>query len=637
MTWLADAANHPLNLIWLQIALGAVAVALLVYVVARRNPLLASLIGLLFAFDMVWASANRTILSEGPFMSFSVIALAVLVGQYENRGMLRAPFLVAAGALFAWTCTIRPSNLYLLPLIAIAYMLFTRSVPKVAWLAGGMALLLLATSGLTWYQSGHFRLSGSTGYYLAFPLFSYHLFDPANGPQSRKIDTVLRSCDPSVDYSKVNIQTSNQYLWGDFFGCLKRSGWSVDQSDTALTAAYIEGIRARPGAALYSWLGWTSIELGYPSLHFETGSPCDATVFRFCDEQQAMVRNAPPALQSSAGSWALGWFNRTATARQIYLLPLNVTHPKELTDPYGTMESHSLSLRYVLLIGLLCLAMLALIYFRTRGSLRLLGLAAAVLVGYVCLTSVVGAVFLFRYVSVLTPMFAVLSGTLIFIVLRLAVRLVAGLAAHRVAIKAALATVVSIALRLEAKLVPWAGPRPVASMAVGAAALAAALYLLVPPPALELVNLGPSYQVAVSGPYTHEIGNAYEAALPDLTPYSDGPSAPNQSSLRLYEDGQLLGPPHSVHQNIRIVGAGSFSHWGGILIFSASDNSDPNTNGHRYTATYLIPGSSTIRYLMYCLAGLVIVAVAAVAIRLRGRPVRAPWWKWRSNLDEAGV
>jgi hypothetical protein len=641
MSWLTDAAVHPLNLVWLQLALGAVAVALLVYVVARRSPLLAVLIGLLFTFDMVWSDENRAMLTEGPFMSFSVIALAVLINQYEHRGRLSAPYLIAAGGLFAWTCTIRPSNVYLLPVIALAYLLFMRSVRKVAWLAGGMALLLLATSGLTLYQTGRFRLNGGTGYYLAFPLFSYQLFDAANGPQSRRIDTVLRACDPSVDYAKVTVRTSNQYLWGDFFGCLYRSGWGVDQIDAALTGAYLEGIRARPGAALYSWLGWTSIELGYPPPYSESGSPCNAAAFRFCDQQQALVRNAPPALQSSAASWEQAWFTRTATARQIYLLPVNVTHPKELIDPYGTMNGHTLSLRYVVLIWLLCLGALALIYFRTRGSLRLLGLASAVLVGYVCLTSVVGAVFLIRYTSVLTPMFAVLSATLIAIVLRLGAHFVAGLEGHRVAITtavtAALATVLLVALRFEAKLVAWLAPRRIVTMAAAAAALAVVLYLLVPPPALELVDLGASRQLVLSGPFVHEIGNAYEAALPDLAPYSDGPALPNQSSLRLYEDGQLLGPAHSVHQDIRVLGAGRFSHWGGVVIFSASDNSDPNTNGHGYTATYLMPWSSITRYLIYGLGGLVIVVLAAVAIRLRGRPLRAPRWKWRSNLDEAGV
>jgi len=238
-------------------------------------------------------------------------------------------------------------------------------------------------------------------------------------------------------------------------------------------------------------------------------------------------------------------------------------------------------------------------------------------------------------------MFAVLSATLIAIFLRLGAHFVAGLEGHRVAITtavtAALATALLVALRFAARLVPWLAPRRIASMAVVAAAMVAVVYLLVPPPALELVDLGASRQLVLSGPFVHEIGNAYEAALPDLTPFSDGPGVPNQSSLRLYEDGQLLGPAHSVHQNIRTLGAGSFSHWGGVVIFSASDNSDPNTNGHSYTATYLMPWSSITRFLIYGLGGLLLVVVVAIAIRLRGRPLRAPRWNWGSNLDEAGV
>jgi SAM-dependent methyltransferase len=43
-----------------------------------------------------------------------------------------------------------------------------------------------------------------------------------------------------------------------------------------------------------------------------------------------------------------------------------------------------------------------------------------------------------------------------------------------------------------------------------------------------------------------------------------------------------VGPPHSVHQAIRQTGGGRFSHWGYELYFSASDNSNPNSNGKRY-------------------------------------------------------
>lgn len=54
------------------------------------------------------------------------------------------------------------------------------------------------------------------------------------------------------------------------------------------------------------------------------------------------------------------------------------------------------------------------------------------------------------------------------------------------------------------------------------------------------------------------------------------------SQLVLLEDGRPLGPAHSAHTQIRHKGEGRYSHWNDDLIFSASDNSDPGTNGKRY-------------------------------------------------------
>ena len=53
----------------------------------------------------------------------------------------------------------------------------------------------------------------------------------------------------------------------------------------------------------------------------------------------------------------------------------------------------------------------------------------------------------------------------------------------------------------------------------------------------------------------------------------------------LHEDGVPLGPAHSLHALIRGEGGGRFSHWGPqqVLLFSASDRSDPNRNGRVYT------------------------------------------------------
>lgn len=63
---------------------------------------------------------------------------------------------------------------------------------------------------------------------------------------------------------------------------------------------------------------------------------------------------------------------------------------------------------------------------------------------------------------------------------------------------------------------------------------------------------------------------------------SDSPSAPNASTLELYEDKKLLGPAHAYHEAIQALGSGRYSHWKQRLYFSTSDNSNPNTNKHEY-------------------------------------------------------
>ena len=64
---------------------------------------------------------------------------------------------------------------------------------------------------------------------------------------------------------------------------------------------------------------------------------------------------------------------------------------------------------------------------------------------------------------------------------------------------------------------------------------------------------------------------------------SDSMSDPAISSVRLTEGPRPLGPPHSLHQDIIEKGGGRFSNWNNWLVFSASDNSDPRTNGRSYS------------------------------------------------------
>ena len=59
-----------------------------------------------------------------------------------------------------------------------------------------------------------------------------------------------------------------------------------------------------------------------------------------------------------------------------------------------------------------------------------------------------------------------------------------------------------------------------------------------------------------------------------------------QSECTLLEDGKPLSTPRASHQEIRNIGKGKYSHWTKeVLYFSTSDNSDPRTNGRKYTLT----------------------------------------------------
>lgn len=89
--------------------------------------------------------------------------------------------------------------------------------------------------------------------------------------------------------------------------------------------------------------------------------------------------------------------------------------------------------------------------------------------------------------------------------------------------------------------------------------------------------------------FTHDEGAAYMAYFESDCPHDDL-DAPARSPLLLFEDGRELGPAHAPHVDIRTQGKGRFSHWRaalpgmGCLFFSASDNTNPSTNGRHCEA-----------------------------------------------------
>lgn len=78
----------------------------------------------------------------------------------------------------------------------------------------------------------------------------------------------------------------------------------------------------------------------------------------------------------------------------------------------------------------------------------------------------------------------------------------------------------------------------------------------------------------------HEIGFAYQAPLG--TDRFTSHLAPSEAVI--LENGRELGPGNAQHGDIRTDGVGRYSFWGDWVYLSASDNSDPRSNGRAYSA-----------------------------------------------------
>ncbi len=97
----------------------------------------------------------------------------------------------------------------------------------------------------------------------------------------------------------------------------------------------------------------------------------------------------------------------------------------------------------------------------------------------------------------------------------------------------------------------------------------------------------PDFEV-LTGPFARCSGHCWRVRLKNVSIMGDSPAATKASTLVLLEDGMVLGSAHALHDDIRQLGLGRYSHWEGYLFFSTSDNSDPNNNGRVYVLKNLV-------------------------------------------------
>jgi hypothetical protein len=112
-----------------------------------------------------------------------------------------------------------------------------------------------------------------------------------------------------------------------------------------------------------------------------------------------------------------------------------------------------------------------------------------------------------------------------------------------------------------------------------------------------------------------------------------GPGTPVLSGLRLFENDVELGPPHSGHDTIRAEGHGRFSHWHNLIYFSASDGTDPKTNGRTYRIE--APVAPSILLSSAAAASIVLALVAHVLFGRVAEPLLGLIGAFRSALAPA--
>lgn len=102
-------------------------------------------------------------------------------------------------------------------------------------------------------------------------------------------------------------------------------------------------------------------------------------------------------------------------------------------------------------------------------------------------------------------------------------------------------------------------------------------------------------KVLLLKPFSRWIGSAFVNDRPPLfESVADTDSDPHRSPVELYENNTRLGPAHSPSIEIAQAGGGRFAHrkvFGAAIYLSASDNTDPNTNGRAY---WIVKPPSTV-------------------------------------------
>ncbi len=197
--FLGQANDNAFGTLFLHGLLSAVAVGAIVYVLGRRNRVLSAAVGLFLASDPVWLGANRYVMTEGPTVSYLLLALALLI-HHQSRGRhLKKGGLLLAGAFYAWALYVRAANLPLMLVIVLFYIVVVHKPAKLLYLVSGMFMMLAVFIVFNGWRYQLPTLTSNSAVNYDGTLFVSGLYDPHAGNVSRLWDGRVRMCFPQID------------------------------------------------------------------------------------------------------------------------------------------------------------------------------------------------------------------------------------------------------------------------------------------------------------------------------------------------------------------------------------------------------------------------------------------------------
>jgi len=388
----------PLRLIWVQILLAAFATGFMVYILSRRSLFLALLTGFMLSTDLLWGSFNRSILTEGPIMSFLVLSLGVIFIHYDKKEVLRPWELLLGGILFAWTFSIRPGYIYFLPIIVLGYLWVTRSWKKTAWLSVGIGLLFGLSSLLNLARFGDFKIYGSSGTYLD-PISGNDIFSPDNGPYSKKISELALSCN-------IKLLNPGSRIYRDKLKtCAVEKGVKELDLSQWYGKVYKELILSHPvdfadlilqrSAKMLSydlvWYSWYNLN--------EESKPCP---------EASPLCKLKPKRQSGSDDPVVGKYLGLAIgSSQFYALPTRAF----LNTPRDEVRKSAMEVSIIFWVVLAGFA-----FFANRGIDRFTIAACLLFTAYAILTVSASLGPKYRYAAPLSPLYSILAAEIVFII-----------------------------------------------------------------------------------------------------------------------------------------------------------------------------------------------------------------------------